>query len=289
MTHQFAFSRENLWRNFGILLVLWFLYTLLAGLGLTIMTRETSGSHSRVFKKSNSPSLAQHATPSDDVERNSNTSSHSSSISTVQTDENEPIGHVSSKPHGSVFSFEDLSYYVNVNGEEKQLLRSISGYVKPGQLTALMGASGAGKTTLLDTLAQRNSSGRVEGQLRINGKPLGPTFPRSCGFVMQQDVHEPLATVREALQFSARMRQPANIPDNEKMAYVENVINTLDMESIADALIGTPGDGKLSVEERKRITIGVELAARPSALLFLDEVSYPLEYLLLDINPVSPS
>ncbi|CAI7599821.1 unnamed protein product [Penicillium crustosum] len=277
MTHQFAFSRENLWRNFGILLVLWFLYTLLAGLGLTIMTRETSGSHSRVFKKSKSTSLARHATLSDDVERNSNTSSHSSSISTVQIDENEPIGQVSSKPHGSVFSFKDLSYYVNVNSEEKQLLRSISGYVKPGQLTALMGASGAGKTTLLDTLAQRNSSGRVEGQLRINGKPLGPTFPRSCGFVMQQDVHEPLATVREALQFSARMRQPANISDSEKMAYVENVINTLDMESIADAIIGTPGDGKLSVEERKRITIGVELAARPSALLFLDEPTSGLD------------
>ncbi|KAJ5202252.1 hypothetical protein N7449_004331 [Penicillium cf. viridicatum] len=261
MTHQFAFSRENLWRNFGILLVLWFLYTLLAGLGLTIMTRETSGSHSRVFKKSKSPSLARHATPSDDVERTSNTPSHSSCISTVQIDENEPIGQVSSKPHGSVFSFKDLSYYVNVNGEEKQLLRSISGYVKPGQLTALMGASGAGKTTLLDTLAQRNSSGRVEGQLKINGKPLGPTFPRSCGFVMQQDVHEPLATRKDGI----------------KMAYVENVINTLDMESIADALIGTPSDGKLSVEERKRITIGVELAARPSALLFLDEPTSGLD------------
>lgn len=43
------------------------------------------------------------------------------------------------------------------------------------------------------------------------------------------------------------------------------------MEDIADAMIGSPGLG-LSVEARKRVTIGVELASRPQLLLFLDEV-----------------
>ena len=42
------------------------------------------------------------------------------------------------------------------------------------------------------------------------------------------------------------------------------------MEDIADAIIGSPEAG-LAVEQRKRVTIGVELAAKPQLLLFLDE------------------
>ena len=140
-----------------------------------------------------------------------------------------------------------------------------------------MGASGAGKTTLLDTLAQRKSTGRIDGTLRLGGESLDQAFARSCGFVMQQDMHEPNATVREALEFSARLRQPAHTSDEDKLAYVDYIIHLLDLEDIAEALIGQPGDGQLNVEERKRVTIGVELAARPSALLFLDEPTSGLD------------
>ncbi|PWY61417.1 P-loop containing nucleoside triphosphate hydrolase protein [Aspergillus eucalypticola CBS 122712] len=118
-----------------------------------------------------------------------------------------------------------------------------------------MGASGAGKTTLLDTLAQRKRTGKIEGTFRLNSELLDESFERSCGFVMQQDIHEPFAT----------------------MAYVEHIIHLLDLENIAEALVGQPGDGQLSVEERKRVTIGVELAARPSSLLFLDEPTSGLD------------
>lgn len=44
------------------------------------------------------------------------------------------------------------------------------------------------------------------------------------------------------------------------------------MESYADAVVGIVGEG-LNVEQRKRLTIGVELAAKPQLLLFLDEVN----------------
>jgi ABC-type multidrug transport system ATPase subunit len=53
---------------------------------------------------------------------------------------------------------------------------------------------------------------------------------------------------------------------------VEEVIKMCAMESYADAIVGTVGEG-LNVEQRKRLTIGVELAAKPQLLLFLDEVS----------------
>src|SRR4051794_30736098 len=88
------------------------------------------------------------------------------------------------------------------------LLRNVSGWVKPGEVTALMGASGAGKTTLLNTLAGRQPPMMVEGDILVDGKPLTKGFKREAGFAEQQDIHETSATVREALEFAALLRQP---------------------------------------------------------------------------------
>jgi ABC-type multidrug transport system ATPase subunit len=82
--------------------------------------------------------------------------------------------------------------------------------------------------------------------------------------------------VREALNFSAILRQPARYSNVEKLAYVDTVIKLLNMEEYSDAIIGVPGEG-LNVEQRKRLTIGVELAARPQLLLFLDEPTSGLD------------
>jgi len=95
------------------------------------------------------------------------------------------------------------------------------------------------------------------------------------GYVQQQDVHLPSQTVREALQITAHLRRPLSIPDKEKDDHVEAVIRTLEMEDIADALIGVPGAG-LNLEQRKRVTIGVELSAKPDILL-LDEPTSGLD------------
>ena len=62
----------------------------------------------------------------------------------------------------------------------------------------------------------------------------------------------------------------------EKNAYVEEIIQLLEMDDIADAMIGFPGYG-LSIEARKRVTIGVELASKPQLLLFLDEPTTGLD------------
>ncbi len=88
------------------------------------------------------------------------------------------------------------------------------------------------------------------------------------------DIHEPTATVREAFQFSALLRQPKEVPVAEKYDYVERIIHLLEMEDIAGATIGEIGSG-LNQEQRKRVTIGVELASKPELLLFLDEPVRP--------------
>ena len=58
----------------------------------------------------------------------------------------------------------------------------MSGYVKPGTLTALMGASGAGKTTCLDVLAQRKNVGIITGSIQVDGRPPDYGFARSTAY-----------------------------------------------------------------------------------------------------------
>lgn len=134
----------------------------------------------------------------------------------------------------------------------------------------LMGVSGAGKTTLLDVLAQRTSIGVITGDMLVNGKPLDSSFQRKTGYVQQQDLHLETTTVREALRFSAMLRQPKSVSKTEKYEFVEEVISMLNMQDFSEAIVGVPGEG-LNVEQRKLLTIGVELAAKPALLLFLDE------------------
>lgn len=127
-----------------------------------------------------------------------------------------------------------------------------------------MGASGAGKTTLLDVLAQRKSDGEITGEVLINGQELSVSFQRTTGYCEQLDVHLPQATVREALEFSALLRQPRSLSDKEKLNYVDVIIDLLELHDIEDALVGVPGAG-LSIEQRKRLTIGQSARLRTSS------------------------
>lgn len=81
-----------------------------------------------------------------------------------------------------VFTWENLNYVVPVPGGTRRLLHDVMGYVKPGTLTALMGASGAGKTTCLDVLAQRKNIGVITGDILVDGKPLDSDFARGTAY-----------------------------------------------------------------------------------------------------------
>ena len=98
-----------------------------------------------------------------------------------------------------------------------QILSDITGALKPGVLTALMGVSGAGKTTLLDVLAGRKTSGYIEGHIKIGGYPkLQETFARVSGYCEQTDIHSPQITVEESVIFSAWLRLSPQIDSNTK-------------------------------------------------------------------------
>ncbi|EMC97505.1 hypothetical protein BAUCODRAFT_454374 [Baudoinia panamericana UAMH 10762] len=176
----------------------------------------------------------------------------------------------------AIFSWKNVCYDIKIKSETRRILDHVDGWVKPGTLTALMGVSGAGKTTLLDVLATRVTMGVISGDMLVDGRQRDSSFQRKTGYVQQQDLHLQTTTVREALNFSALLRQPAHVSRKDKLAYVDEVIKLLDMDEYADAVVGVPGEG-LNVEQRKRLTIGVELAAKPELLLFLDEPTSGLD------------
>lgn len=118
--------------------------------------------------------------------------------------------------------------------------------------------------------------GVISGSMFVDGRDRDASFQRKTGYVQQQDLHLATSTVREALNFSALLRQPSHIPRKEKLEYVNEVIKLLDMDEYADAVVGVPGEG-LNVEQRKRLTIAVELSAKPELLLFLDEPTSGLD------------
>ncbi|KAL3664312.1 hypothetical protein V7S43_010637 [Phytophthora oleae] len=172
-------------------------------------------------------------------------------------------------------AFTDLWYTVPDPTDSKKtidLLKGISGYALPGTITALMGSSGAGKTTLMDVIAGRKTGGKIRGQILLNGHPATDLAIRRCtGYCEQMDIHSESSTIREALTFSAFLRQGADIPDSCKYEAVSECLDLLDLNPIADQIIRGS-----SVEQMKRLTIGVELAAQPS-VLFLDEPTSGLD------------
>ncbi|XP_031741892.1 pleiotropic drug resistance protein 3 isoform X2 [Cucumis sativus] len=182
--------------------------------------------------------------------------------------------------------FQDLQYYVDMPLEMRergasqkklQLLSDITGALRPGILTALMGVSGAGKTTLLDVLAGRKTSGYVEGEIRIGGFPkVQETFARISGYCEQTDIHSPHITVEESLIFSAWLRLPSDINLKTRAQFVNEVLETIELDSIKDSLVGIPGVSGLSTEQRKRLTIAVELVSNPS-IIFMDEPTTGLD------------
>ncbi|KAG2413643.1 hypothetical protein HFD88_002832 [Aspergillus terreus] len=262
------YKHSQLWRNYGVVWAWWGFFAVAtivctcfwnagAGSGAApLIPREKLKNHQRA------------ADEESQVKEKEQTRGPAAGESTAQDD--------NLTRNTSIFTWKNLKYTVKTPTGDRLLLDNVHGWVKPGMLGALMGSSGAGKTTLLDVLAQRKTEGTINGSILVDGRPLPVSFQRMAGYCEQLDVHEPYATVREALEFSALLRQSRTTPKEEKLKYVDTIIDLLELHDLADTLIGTVGNG-LSVEQRKRVTIGVELVSKPSILIFLDEPTSGLD------------
>ncbi|KAE8039264.1 hypothetical protein FH972_011692 [Carpinus fangiana] len=273
-SHSLPTSDYWYWVGVGVLLLYAFLFNNIVTLALAYL---------------NPLQKVQTVIPHDDTEENSASdgmNGHGPELSPTSAKEG-------SKKKGMILPFQPLTmtfhnvnYFVDMPKEMRlegipekklQLLSNVSGVFSPGVLTALVGSSGAGKTTMMDVLAGRKTGGYIEGDIRISGHPKEQhTFARISGYVEQNDIHSPQVTVEESLQFSSSLRLPKEVNKEKRHEFVEEVMRLVELDNLRHALVGLPGRTGLSTEQRKRLTIAVELVANPS-IIFMDEPTSGLD------------
>eukprot|EP00980_Cylindrotheca_fusiformis_P027199 scaffold19324_cov152-Cylindrotheca_fusiformis.AAC.14 len=165
---------------------------------------------------------------------------------------------------------------------EKKILDDVWGEVPKGQVTAIMGPSGSGKTSLLNILAGRassNSTVSISSDVRLSNYQVDPTkieVRKRIAFVAQDDSLQTTATPREAIRFSAKLRNPRTTTDAELELLTNRMLSALGLERCADVFVGGALLKGISGGERKRTSVGVELVTSP-ALVFLDEPTSGLD------------
>ncbi|MBV9658258.1 MAG: FHA domain-containing protein [Verrucomicrobia bacterium] len=159
------------------------------------------------------------------------------------------------------------------------ILDDVSVKIDRGQFVAILGPSGSGKSSLLDTLTGLRP-GQM-GRILFDGADFYQFYDQLrslIGYVPQDDIVHTELTVQQALLFSAKLRLPRGTPQMEIAKLVTQTIARLGLDGGGDPRRNrthTP-IARLSGGQRKRVSVGVELLARP-AVLFLDEPTSGLD------------
>ncbi len=151
------------------------------------------------------------------------------------------------------------------------LLNNISLVIPPRKFVAIVGGSGTGKSTLMDAL---NGLRPVQGKVLYNGQDYYRSmaaFSTQLGYVPQDDIVHPDLTAERALYYAAKLRLPADFTEEQIRQRIDEVLDDVDMEDRRDLLVH-----KLSGGQRKRVSIALELLAKPS-IFFLDEPTSGLD------------
>ncbi|XP_068085595.1 protein scarlet-like [Anabrus simplex] len=184
------------------------------------------------------------------------------------------------KREGLTLTWRDLSVWVkkkrpgllwNREDESTQILDNVNGIAKSGSLLAIMGASGAGKTTLLATISQR-IKGEVTGHILVNGRPVDSNFmTHVSGFVPQQDLAVESLTVKEHMEFMARLMMDSRTRTSSRQHRISCLLSELGLTKCKHTKLSA-----LSGGERKRLSLAVQLLTNPP-LLFCDEPTTGLD------------
>ncbi|KAM0682264.1 hypothetical protein MDAP_002496 [Mitosporidium daphniae] len=181
-----------------------------------------------------------------------------------------------------LFSWHGISVCSTLSkGTQRQILSNVSGWVKGGEMIAILGASGAGKSTLLNALVGlcKNDKLAVTGTIKLNGcdrasLPISK-WKRCVGYVEQNDLLYPTLTVKETLSRMASLQLWRTLSKAGQKKLVSQIIKSLNLERCSDSLVGALGSG-ISGGEKKRLAIGLQLIYDP-CILFLDEPTSGLD------------
>ncbi|GMF37151.1 unnamed protein product [Phytophthora fragariaefolia] len=194
-----------------------------------------------------------------------------------------PVDTLTMTKNPCTLSWKNLSYTVDTKKTErcptgkKAILTKVSGRCAPGELTAVMGPSGCGKTTLLDILADRISSGTIEGDIYLNGETRNvKTFRAVSSYVAQEDSLLGSFTVLETLEMAARLSLPNAVTHQDIVERVQTVIDEMGLRVCEHTLIGDIFRKGISGGQKRRLSIAIELLSDPSILL-LDEPTSGLD------------
>ncbi|EFA77373.1 ABC transporter G family protein [Heterostelium album PN500] len=281
--HQFGMRTNDSFRVVCLIIVIGYcvVFNIAAYFGLRYFKPESKPKSMLVKPKSSRKSKHQNPTTNDqNVSQSIEMGLLDPSASSMTN--NHGIDNNNYMKNGCELHFMNLTYevdYKNKTTKQKSRLRlldNVEGYAKPGSMLAIMGPSGAGKSTLLDILSDRKSIGYVTGTILIDGKERTKDFVRYASYVEQQDILPPTQTVGEAILFSARCRLSKKHFDKERLHnYYEQILDVLNLRKIQHNKIGIVGNG-ISLSQRKRVSIGIELASNPK-LLFIDEPTTGLD------------
>src|SRR6185437_9595271 len=157
-------------------------------------------------------------------------------------------------------------------GVPARILQGASLHILPSEFVAIIGANGSGKSTLMNIMAGRAFPN--QGMVLLNDCNLHANFQalkQDIAFVPQQDVLQDQLTLRQALNYTARLRLPSDTSVEQRNTAVINAARSVDLFDLLDQRIGT-----LSGGQKKRASLASEILNRPS-LLVLDEVTSGLD------------
>ncbi|KAF1733659.1 ABC transporter G family member 15 [Beauveria bassiana] len=179
------------------------------------------------------------------------------------------------------FAWENLEVQVKDRASHAPLsiLSQSSGFVRPGEMLAIMGPSGSGKTTLLNALAHRIAAAgsTTTGDILVNGQPVNlKTIRDLSAYVEQEDSLIGSLTVKETMVFAARLALPSKTSKKDALQRVDDLINSFGLHAQRDTIVGTPIKKGLSGGQKKRLGIASRLVTNPK-ILFLDEPTSGLD------------
>ena len=194
-------------------------------------------------------------------------------IMDIVKQDREPLtdGKISSSesPRGEVV-FEKVSF--SYNGDESQVLKSVSFRVLPGQSLALLGSTGSGKTSLVNLLPRFYDY--TEGRILLDGNDLkdySRDYLRRHIGIVEQEPFLFSRSIRENITYGVGRHVPMDeVEKAARAAAIHDVI--MEFPDKYDTLVGEKGV-TLSGGQKQRVTIARTLLKNPRILILDDSTS----------------